>query len=220
MEAVPAQTLEALAHAVDALARNAAALKASPGYLPYLGPIAAIVGAAVGAVIGFIGSNWMARSRERRWRDHEKRLLAGALAAELRGFLALWKEIEPPGKPATGIIITWGVEQTYSSVFDTAGPRLFLFGPVLLGAVTACYFRLKRALDNLRMSQRVTDYVQTFGRQAGSMHQDALGSMALRASEGAVDTGRRAVSGIEEVLPKLDDVAGGGCPGKPSAEQV
>ena len=173
-----------------------------------------------GLLIGIAVSEALAWVRGNRSRQEEKRLLAGALAAELRGFLALWKEIEPPGKPATGIIITWAAEQSYSSVFDTAGPRLFLLGPQLITAVSVCYFRLKRALDNLRVSERITEYVSTFGRQAGSIHAEALGKTALKASEGAVETGRRAVSAIEELLPKLDIIAGRPCPEKATSEQV
>jgi hypothetical protein len=211
MAALPPETLPALTRAVDSLAQNIATLKASPGYAPYLGPVAAIAGAIVGAVTGFIGSDWMARRREQRQNDNDRRRLAGALAAELRGFLTLWREIEPPGKPAIGtsVIITWAVAQSYSPVFDTSGPRLLLLGRAVLDEVSACYFKLRRALDNLRMSQRVTEYVQTAGRVAGSIHQEELGRMALGASEGAVATGRRAVSAIGELLPKLEAIAAG-----------
>ena len=149
----------------------------------------------------------LARDRESRQRENDKRLLAGALAAELRGFVALWNEIEPPEKLAEGIIITWGVQQSYSSVFDSSGNRLFLLGKNLLEEVSVSYFKLKRALDNLSVSQRITEYVQTFGRQAGSMHQAAFGKMALRGSEEAVKTGRSAVKKIEELLPKLEAIA-------------
>jgi hypothetical protein len=163
-----------------------------------------------GLLLGIAVSEMLAWVRGNRSRQEEKRLLAGALAAELKGFLALWSEIEPPGQPATGIIITWAVEQSYSSVFDTAGPRLFILGPQLITEVSVSYFKLKRALDNLRMSQRITEYVSTFGRQLAFPRLDQhAGQIALKASEGAIETGRRAVGAIEELLPKLDAVADG-----------
>lgn len=149
----------------------------------------------------------LARDREDRERENDKRLLAGALAAELRGFLVLWDEIEPPEQPAEGIIITWAVEQSYTVIFDTAGPRLFLLGPELIRQTTAAYARMKRGLDNLRLSARLTEWASTSGRQAGTIHEKRIGRMTLDASEGAVKTARRAVEVIREVLPKLDAIA-------------
>ena len=208
------QAVEALARSTESLARSIADRQNVPAYFWLLGPIALLIGIAV--------SECLARLRERRQREHERRLLAGALAAELRGFLALWGEVQPEGKPATatGVIVAWGVQQSYSSVFDASGNRLFLLGQDRLQEVSVCYFKLKRALDNLTVSQRVTEFVQTFGRQhewqqmtrpqsGGVVYSYSYADLPKRASDAAIETARRAVQAIEQLLPKLDGIAAG-----------
>ena len=143
------EAIRALTQAVE----DGIAAQRTPSYVIvsyFLVPIAILVGIAVSEVLYYF--------RQRKQRENEKRLLAGALAAELRAFLALWTDIEPPGKPADKAGITvWGVKQTYSSFFDGSGSRLCLLGQDLLGEVSIAYFRLKRALDNLSVSQRITE---------------------------------------------------------------
>jgi len=199
-----AQAVDALTRSVESLAQTIAAGRGSI----YLAPGAALFG----ALIGVVGIRVLEYFRERRQMAKEGQLLAGALAAELRGFLVLWQEIERLGKPADteGLIITWAVEQSYSSVFDGVGPRLFLLRRDLTAEVAAYYFRLKRALDNIRMSQGVTEYARRFGHETvGEIDRAAsIGKAAVGAWEGAVESARRAVDAINKLLPKLDTIAG------------
>jgi hypothetical protein len=209
--------IEALTAATRTLAANAKPQRGLPS------GVYALLGAIVGFLLSALHTWW----RDNRHRAGEKRLLAGALAAELRGFLALFSEIEPPGKPVDaegGPIITWAVGQSYTPVFDASGSRLFLPDKELLEAASVSYFKLKRALDNLAMSERLTEYTVTMGKQHDKdavspekldemakkgvfQSPDTYGAMAKRASDVAIETARRAVKAINEVLPKLHDLA-------------
>lgn len=113
------------------------------------------------SLLGVTIADLFARLRERRQRETDKRLLAGALAAELRGLLERWEEIVPrEPMPAAPIFIGWAAEESYFSVYDGAGHRLYLLPREVTAEVVACYTRAKAVLDTLRV--------------AGSLHERFL----------------------------------------------
>lgn len=153
----------------------------------------------VGTLLGVIVSDYLARRRETRDRNAERRLLAGALAAELRGFLGLWKRVaaEPEA--------TWSVEGDYFPVYNLAGHRLSLLKRDVVQEVVTCYSAVKGALDMLRRSQRLRDHEGT-----RSNHGTDLTKLLTNAHEEARSAGSSAELAVDALLPKLDTLAGGG----------
>ena len=161
--------------------------------------------------------HWRLR-RDKRQAAGEKILPAGALAAELEGFLALMegaraRESSASDKPASGegepwpekTIISWPVEQSYFSVYHSAGAHLYLLRP-LVGEIVVCYFNLKRALDNLRALQRTSENLQTMDFTEARRLEPVFGD-ARRAAEASRE---QAMDKGKQLLPKLRKLAGCG----------
>jgi len=108
--------------------------------------VGVIVGAVLGSVLGFVGTHSLEVLRERRQREEDKRLIAGALATELRSQLRWWAALQKTG--ADGPVLA--LEETYFSVFDGAGSRLYLLPGDLPVATVDCYLKMKLALDRMR----------------------------------------------------------------------
>jgi hypothetical protein len=176
--------------------------------------ITALGGVVLGFVLAFIGTLW----RDKKQTAGEKKLLAGALAAELEGSLALLEEAPPrrssaSDKPASGegepwpekTIVSWPVEQSYFSVYDSAGAHLYLLRP-LVGELVVCYFNLKRALDNLRALQRTSENLRTMDFTEARRLQPVFGD-----ARGAAEASReQAMQKAKQLLPKLRKLAGCG----------
>lgn len=176
--------------------------------------LSTLVGVVVGFLLSFLATWWRDSVRSKA----EKRLLAGALAAELRGFLGLWQEVSAKGRCAPGEeacsdaspaprepITRWAPAQSYSSVYDSAGSRLYLLAPhVSVEALVTCYCRVKRTLDNLKALQRTTEHVRT----EEAARQRSLQRVVIEAREAANAAGHGAVCEIQKILPQLDNAAG------------
>jgi hypothetical protein len=135
-----------------------------------------------------------AHERETREAEDAKRILAGALAAELGAFLSLTSEAGD-GPPAT-----WAPEQSYCVIFDSAGPRLFLLGAELVRETTTAYAKLKRGLDGLRYAAGLSAWTETDGGGRGREHITAVKGDAWRTTRQAADL-------VAKVLPKLEAAA-------------
>jgi hypothetical protein len=116
-----------------------------------------LTGVAVGFLLSFVGT-WL---RDQLQAAADRRLLAGALAAELRGFRELRPEQE-------GAVKDWAAEQSYTPIYDSAGPRPLLLAHDVAEEVVKCYFKVKRALDELHRAQLMTRDVQVQASGEGS----------------------------------------------------
>ena len=161
-----------------------------------VGVTTTLLGVAVGFLLSYVGTWW----RDKQQAKHEKRSLAGTLAAELEGFKATCPSDEQA-------VITWAAEQSYTPVYDSAGPRLYLLGGELVKDVAKCYSMVKRSLDECHRAQLMTQNVlvqvsgeRSSAREVGNTH-------ASEARRAAVATSQRAASAIDALLPKLDKVA-------------
>jgi len=105
---------------------------------------ASLIGVA-GILLGIWISEALAVRRENRQRGSDRRHLAGALAAELRGLLLRWQEIAPQDGGQRPLI-AWQAEETYFPVYDNAGARLSLLPPDLAPDVVRYYTRAKAAM--------------------------------------------------------------------------
>jgi len=158
-----------------------------------------------GTVLGFVLSFFSTLLRDKAHDRHSKKLLAGALATELRAF----HEICPRDQ---GEVIPWAVEPSHLSVYDSAGERLFLLGRELMSDVVKCYFVVKRTLGELQTAQHMTTEVRALLWQAheGGKRAD---SSATSARAQAVSRAREALKAVDELLPRLEKVAGASpCP--------
>lgn len=148
-------------------------------------------GVALGFVLSYFGT-WL---RDKRQEKQQKRSLAGALAAELRGLQAVLPDDE-------AAVDTWLAEQSYCSVFDASADHLGILGTELTAEAIACYATTKRCLDQLRGAQAMMQEVRVQGNpaitQANSMRE-----RAFREAE-------HASQAIEPIAVKLEKTAAGG----------
>ena len=151
-----------------------------------------------GTVLGFVLSFFSTLLRDKAHDRHSKKLLAGALATELRAF----HEICPRDQ---GEVIPWAVEPSHLSVYDSAGERLFLLGRELMSDVVKCYFVVKRTLGELYRAQRMTAEAAGLPRQLGGGESRA-DSSATRARAEASARAAGALEAVEDLLRKLEKV--------------
>jgi len=158
----------------------------------WVGVTSALAGVVVGSLLSTVLTWW----RDKRRTGHQKRLLAGALAQELQAFAGVLPKDENE-------VVGWAVEQSYTSVYDSAGQRLYLLGSALLAEVAACYFAVKRALDSLHRAQLMTrDWQMNEYLWQGKLNKDGR-THATQAREAAVAASDKAIEQIEGVVPKL-----------------
>jgi len=180
------------------------------------GVLDVLIGVVVGVVLGTAATYCLELLRERRQAETERKLLAGALAAEVSGLGELLAEVcsrqqcSAERQASSGNqpvlredIIPWAVEESYSSVYDSAGQRLHLLGSDV-NEVIVCYLRVKRALDSLHALQRTveSEEKETF------LKKEQLKACVKHASSTADASIKLALSAINGLLPKLKQMAG------------
>jgi len=168
-----------------------------------IGPVAVLVGIAVSEALFY----W----RQKRQKRDERKELAGALAAELRGLLAHLQEIAP-SENSPPFAMVWAAESSYFPVFDSIGPKLLVLPAKLAEDVVACYVRCKSALDKYRLACRLGEYEaqatkEEKGRWGLMMAQWHASGRAQAAAEYAAALTK---SLQDDLLPRLDNVAKGG----------
>jgi hypothetical protein len=156
---------------------------------------ASIIGVIVGFGLSEVRNWWRDKTRA----DQTRRLLAGALATELRAF----KNACPGDEQG---VITWCVGASCLSVYDSAAGSLYLLGPDLMSDVVTCYFGVKRLLDEFARAQRMTEEVLAHPRtDRGSKNWGEPN--ATKARNEAVKNAHPVLRAIEKLTPRLDDIA-------------
>jgi hypothetical protein len=168
----------------------------------------ALGGAAVGALLTVAAAEVLQSRREKRQRDEDRRQLAGALAAELRGLVERWKQMRPALEANPGLF-TMSAEQDYFPLYNSNASKLLLLSPQLAAAVVSQYTQAKAALDNLRAASRLGEQALQSMRDQQTMPIAAeLAASAFRANEGAFEYANVLVAVLEaDLLPKLDMAA-------------
>jgi len=154
-----------------------------------------IKGGVIGAcavLAGIALSEFLAWLRANRQRQSERTLIAGALAAELRGVVARWKSIQSAHvMPEDGSALTLllrsadSTEQNYFSFFEGAGRQLYLLSADLAAEVVRCYVDMKTVFDRLHRAMQIlqcaasagqgTNLCNKFQREAGVVERAAMG---------------------------------------------
>ncbi len=215
-----AQALEALARATESLAGSIVGLK-SPWYVSLPGPI---LGGVLASLIGFLVSEFAARRREKRRREHERcqeqeqqdrerRLLAGALAAELQGVADRWDSIrsardamEPRARDYVLRSAAGSLDQSYFSFFEGAGSRLLFLPDDLARDVVKCYVEMKAILD--RLSGAMGTLLAAASAANSSLRID-FEHAATTAETAAVKEGEQVFANARALAGRLEVVAAG-----------
>lgn len=165
-----------------------------------------IKGSLIGAgalVVGICVSEFLAWIRGNRLRGSERRLLAGALAAELCGFFERWNETKAfPGISSRVILRHWAGDDSFP-VYDGAAGRLSLLPRELSVGTVRCYTQLRVLQEKLRWASE---------RDAGLTDATASAKRASRAGEiprSVQDYANRALRSAGEHASRLDDFATG-----------
>ncbi len=173
-----------------------------------------LAGVIVGAVIGFGGTYVLEVTREKRQREGDKKAIAGALAAEVRGILERWDEIKARRKPfekgkhnnprLLALSSLLGpAQESYFSVFDGAGPRLHLLPSELVTETVTCYVRVKAVMDGLRA---VTHIVEQAALANPSRFAE-LSNMATDTDRRIMEYAEDTVAALQALVVKLDAAA-------------
>jgi hypothetical protein len=166
----------------------------------------------VGAALGGVGfAEVLACWREARQRGGDRRELAAALAAELRGFLTQLSQVAPEDRGHPWALV-WAAENSYFPLFDNIGAKLLVLPSKLAEDVVAYYVRCKAAVDHYRLACRLGEYE---GQAAGLQDRQHWGLRVAqwRASgqaQGAAEYAAELAKALEtDLLPRLDKVARG-----------
>ena len=95
--------------------------------------------------------------RQNRQKEEDRRDLAGTLAAELRGLVARWRQIQPTLEKNPDAIV-WAAEEDYFPIYNSIGLKLLLLPPQLATDVVSRYMQAKAALDSFRVASRLTEH--------------------------------------------------------------
>ena len=189
-----AQAVDALTRSVELLGRTIAAGKGSV----YLAPAAALLG----ALIGICGSGVLEYFRGRRQTAKERESLAGALAAELYGFLERWNETKVLPGMGRVVLRHWSAVDRFP-VYDGAAGRLSLLPRELAIGTVRCYTQLGVLQEKLRWESE---------REAALTDATA----GAKRARSAVDVPRhvqdyaaRALGCAGQLASKLDEVSAG-----------
>ena len=165
--------------------------------------VAALLGAVVGGLLGFFSAYGLEVIREKRQREGDKKAISGALAAEIRGLLVIWKEMrEQLGKDPQHPMV-WVGQESYFSVFDNAGHRLFLLPQDVATGVVTCYVRMKEVYDILRLAA-------TFLGQDALVAPDRKLDLQLlieQYSKDAIQNGDAAAKEMDTIVQQLEAIA-------------
>ncbi len=162
-----------------------------------------LAGAFVGAVLA---AEVLQRWREGRREAEERRQVAGALAAELRGLAARWGRMAPNLRATAGPVV-WSAEEDYFPVYDGIGRRLRLLPPDLAEEVVPCYVTTKGTIDSLRGMTRLMQYAALSPYPAIAARAADIAGVQKDPVCSAAD---ELVAAMEaSLLPRLDKVAKG-----------
>jgi hypothetical protein len=152
-----------------------------------------------GVVLGFALSAIWQWWRDKANASHQKKLLAGALAAELEAFAAACPRTQQD-------IVDSGLSPLSIAVYRASGQRLHLLGQALATDVIACYFSVQNALADIDKARVMTADAAVQPRRPGSAERRGEGS-ANRWRALAVEAADKACVLAEQVTPKLRRVA-------------
>lgn len=173
--------------------------------------LSGLIGAGA-VLIGIAVSEALAVRRRRIEREENRRLLAGSLAAEIRGLMVRWREIAPPDMklPVGPVLAMFSVEESYFTVYEATADRLCLLPYDVALDVAMLYQKAKVTLDGMRIVSRLSDSVRGQNPKVLSdpMNQAVLRSLA-ETGEYTRQYGGQAAALADTLVPKLEAIATG-----------